>query len=126
MKLTYLKKILQNVQFFKSYARDCITHYAGRAASVDLSVHWAIHWSISPSAGLLVSDNYYFLRLKEILMSLLQPKCFLVNFITTPTHQYTTCFPFYAALFFCRARCFLIGLCKIVRREPGWLFQKNH
>ena len=27
--------------------------------------------------------------------------------------------------FFCRARCFSIGLCKIVRTEPGWLCQKK-
>ena len=57
MELTYLKKILQNVQFFKSYARDCITHYVGRAASVDLSDEClSIGPSISPSAGLSVSE----------------------------------------------------------------------
>ena len=27
---------------------------------------------------------------------------------------------------FCRARCFSIGLCKIVRREPDWLCRKIH
>ena len=43
VKLTYLKKILQNVQFFKSYARGCITHYVGQTASVVLFVHWSIH-----------------------------------------------------------------------------------
>ena len=27
---------------------------------------------------------------------------------------------------FCRARCFSVGLSKILRREPDWLAQKNH
>ena len=45
--------------------------------------------------------------------------------VITPAHPHTTWVAFYPALFFCRACCFCVGLCKIMRREPGWLCQKN-
>ena len=53
MRLTHLKKIEQNIQFFKSSTRYCITHYVGR------SVHLMVCPFISPSVALLVGDTFF-------------------------------------------------------------------
>ena len=118
------KKIEQNVLFFKF----CWLKLTLLSA---LSICWSVRPLfcpfISPSAGLLVSDSVFW-RLQVISSSLILPICFLANFVTMLAYPHTTWITIYQALcfFFCRARCFFVGLCKILRREPGWLCQKNH
>ena len=95
--------------------------------SVGLSVGWLVHSLVHLLLYWSVTLFFFlFVHLQVILMSLLMPKCFLANLLTTPARPHTICVAFHPALFFCRARCFSVGLCKIVRREPGWLSQKIH
>ena len=101
-------------------------------------LHNPLCWEVCPSDGLSVCWSIHSLVHLLLYWSGTLFFAFASDFnVTSPTLMFSSKFPHCpcppqhnigslpSSFVFCRARCFAVGLSKIVRREPGWLCQKN-